>query len=488
MSNFVYKTFRIQSFQSGVNEYYTDAMLKPYEAVRAVNCNTIDGSLKSIVEPSESLVMPNKVVSSIVYYGKDKEELFLQCNDKIYDKDSTERYTVTEDKLDYLNFEYKGERVLIGCSSTASPFLYNGTEFKKLKNRRISYNDTGAIDGYIDANGVKKATEAEIDTYAPKGEFMELHYDRLWIAGDKDNPDRVYFSTAGLNGADIEDFTVPLADEEEVNMHGGFIDVRSYDGGKIIGMKVIFNSVVLFKNKTAYKIYGSNPSNYQLVEIFSCNGAIADNSICVGDNGAYFLNKDGIYYFDGTNTTLISQKIKNTIAKMNKNYASKSVATYFNSKYYIAIPLEDSTENNCLIIYDTINKSFMTYELGNISSFIEYNNELCYTSENKMFNINKGETYKPMLWETPNYDFGIKNARKMSEYIYFRGKGEGKVKFTLQSERKAKTLELKLDSTERLYKKKLKNKGRVFKLLIENIDNSNIEIISPEIVFEIDED
>lgn len=488
MSNTGYKTFRIPSFQSGINEYYTDAMIKPYEATNAINCDTNSGSLKSIANPLTLFNAPYNINSSIVYYGKDTEELFLQGANKIYDKDSVEKYTVTDDRLDYLNFEYNSKRVLIGCSKTSVPFLYDGSAFRKLKNRRISYNDEGAIDGYIDANGVKKSTEAEINTYAPKGEFIELHYDRLWIAGDSENPDRVYFSTAGVNGADIEDFTVPLADEEEANMHGGFIDVRSYDGGKIIGMKVIFNSVVLFKNKNAYKIYGSNPSNYQLVEIFSCNGAIADKSICVGDNGAYFLNKDGIYYFDGTNTVLISQKIKGTIEKMNKNYADKSVAIYHDNKYYIAIPLEGSETNNCLIVYDTINKSFMKYELGNISSFIEYKGELCFTSGDKIYSFNKGNTYKSFLWETPRYDFGIKNARKMSEYIYFRGSGNGKVKFTLESERKSKSLEINLSSTETLYKKKLKNKGRMFKLYIENINNSNIEIISPEIVFEIDED
>ena len=317
---------------------------------------------------------------------------------------------------------------------------------------------------------------------------MELHYDRLWIAGDKENPDRVYFSTANINGADIEDFTIPLAEEEEINQHGGFLDVRSYDGGKIIAMKVIFDSVVLFKNKSAYKIYGSNPENYQLVQLFSCNGAIADNSICVGNNGAYFLNVDGIYYYDGTNTTLVSHKIKDIISRMNKNYASQSVAIYNDNKYYIAIPVDNSSTNNMLIQFDTLNNSFMTYDVDNITAFLEYNNELLYASGQEIKKLFGGTSALPLKWVTPNIDFGYKNCRKMSNYMYFRAKGNGKIKFTLKGDKKDKSLEVELTNEEKLYRKKLKNKGRMFQLVIENVNNSSFELIAPELHCELDAD
>ena len=271
-------------------------------------------------------------------------------------------------------------------------------------------------------------------------------------------------------------------------MHGGFLDVRSYDGSKIIAMKVIFNSVVIFKNKSAYKIYGSSPSNYQLVDLFCCNGAIADKSICVGNNGAYFLNNDGIYYYDGTNTTLVSRKIKNIISRMNKNYANKSVAIYYDNKYYIAIPVDGSETNNMLIEYNTINQSFMTYDIGNISSFLEFDNELLYSSGNTLRSLFKGTETLPLLWTTPMFDFGAKNYRKMSNYIYLRCKGQGKLKLRLKTERKEKELILDLPEQETLIRKKLKNKGRMFQLMIENVDGSSFELVAPELICELDID
>ena len=271
-------------------------------------------------------------------------------------------------------------------------------------------------------------------------------------------------------------------------MHGGFLDVRSYDGSKIIAMKVIFNSVVIFKNKSAYKIYGSSPSNYQLVDLFSCNGAIADKSICVGNNGAYFLNNDGIYYYDGTNTTLVSQKIKNIIGRMNKNYANKSVAIYHNNKYYLAIPTDGSENNNTLIEFNTMNNSFMTYDIDNINSFLEFENELLYSSGQKIKSLFNGTKALPLLWTTPLFDFGAKNYRKMSNYIYLRVKGQGKLKLKLKTERKTKELIIDLPEEETLLRKKLKNKGRMFQLMIENVDNSSFELVAPELICELDAD
>lgn len=483
-----YKSFKISSFQSGMNEYYTDGIIKPYEAVKAYNCDTSQGSLRTFNNPTTIYTLDNEISSLTAYYGASDSHILIANGKLLTKQDKTKVYDISGAKLDYLNFEYNSKRILIGASSTDVPFLYDGTTARKIKNRRKKYNDEGKLTGYVDANGKEHSNESTITTYAPKGDFIELHYDRLWIAGDKENPDRVYFSTANINGADIEDFTVPLAEEEEINMHGGFLDVRSYDGGKIIAMKVIFNSIVLFKNKTAYKIYGSSPSNYQLVQIFSCNGAIADKSIVAGNNGAYYLNSDGIYFYDGTNTNLVSQKIKKVIESMNKNYANQAVGTYYDNKYYLAIPTGDSTKNNTLIVFDVVNNSFSILHIDNITGFLDYNNEIYYSSENKIKKLFKGDVPLKLYWETPMYDFSDKASRKQSENIYFRAKGKGQIKFTLISETKQKELIVDLTESEKFYKKKIKNKGRMFKLIIENVNNSSFELISPEIIFELDSD
>lgn len=481
-------TFSIKSFQSGINEYLAEALLKPYEATKCSNANISSGSLKTFYEPSTWHTEGDTIHSVVPFYDFTTKHLMLGVGTKFKEKGGSDLHTISGKPLDFLNFQDGDKRILICCSSDDTPFMYKEGAVKKLLNRRKKFNEEGEHSGYIDAEGEEHEDESTITTYAPKGDFVELHYDRLWIAGDKENPDRIYFSTANVYGADIQDFTVPMAEEEEINMHGGFLDVRSYDGSKIIGMKVIFNSVVIFKNKSAYKIFGNSPSNYQMVELFNCNGAIADKTICVGNNGAFFLNSDGIYYYDGTNTTLVSQKISSVIKRMNLNYASQSVAIYNDNKYYVAIPVDGSEKNNLLIEFDVNLKSFTTYNVGDINTFQEYEDMLLYSSDKDIKRMFDGTTSLPLMWETPMFDFGKQNARKMSNYIYFRAKGQGKVKFELETDRKVKTLEVELTNNETFYRKKLKNKGRMFKLRIMNVNNSSFELISPELFVEVDED
>lgn len=479
-------SFKIEAFNGGINEYLSEGLLSPNEAIKAINCNVDNGSLSTTNIPETKLTFAENIHSLMAFYNDSSSEIICGIGTKLKNS-TTDYFDISGSRLDSLNFEYNGKKIMVCTSKDDVPFMIGSLGNRKLKNRRTSYNAQGEPDGFIDADGKKVATEDLITTYAPSGDFVELHYDRIWIAGNKDNPDRIYFSTAGVNGADIEDFTIPT-EEAEANMHGGFLDVRSYDGGKIIGLKVVFNAIVIFKNKSAYKIFGSDPTNYELVQMFSSNGAIADKSICVGDNGAFFLNNDGIYFYDGTNTNLISQKIQKTINSMNKEYSSLAVGHFFNNKYYLAIPTSSSNTNDLLIEYNTLTKSFITHQIGSITGFVEHNNELLYSTLNTVKSLNKGIGANTMLWESPYYDYGSKNSIKNSSYLYFRGTGDGVVRFTLISDKKTKVLEVLLDGTEKIYKKKFKNKGRYFKLKIENVNGSSLYITSPELITEIDED
>ena len=485
--------FKIPSFQSGINQYSAEGLIKPYEAIDAKNCNIETGSLKSFRKSVQYKTNNEDVPihSLIPYYGSSNRLFYVSAN-KIKNVSNNDLlYTFDTDganRVDSLNFEYNGKNVVIVTNGKDTPVMFDGSKWTKLKNRRPVYNDEGNKTGYVDANGNECANESSVQTYAPKGKFVELHYDRLWIAGDPSNPNRVYFSTNGVNGADIQDWTVPLADEEEINMHGGFLDVRSYDGSKIIGMKVVMNYITIFKEKSVWKVYGSSQENYQMIQVFSCDGAISDRSICVGNNGLFYLNKDGIYFFDGTNNTIISKPIQTTINNMNSSYATNSVGIYEKGKYYLAIPTGTSETNNTLIMYDTYTKAFMLYDISGIDDIKEFNDIIYYVSGKYIYRLGKGSDSLPMVWLTPKYDFGHKNTRKITDRIYFRGKGNGKVRFTLSSEKSSKTLEIELTPTEQLYRKRLKCKGRMLQLKIENINNSNIEIIAPSVSCELDED
>jgi len=102
-------------------------------------------------------------------------------------------------------------------------------------------------------------------------------------------------------------------------------------------------------------------------------GCVARQSIQQVGNQVIFLSDNGVYstqFFDeynlrGTDTPL-SEPINATIQRINKTYWDKSVAVYFDNRYFIAVPLDTfqdgsqntSGVNNALLVYNFLNKQW----------------------------------------------------------------------------------------------------------------------------------
>jgi len=84
---------------------------------------------------------------------------------------------------------------------------------------------------------------------------------------------------------------------------------------------------------------------------------IGNSMIFLSDNGVYGLDFIDLYNLRGQDVPL-SASIEGTIKRINKEYASKAKSVYFNNRYYLAVPLDDSTTNNALLIYNFLNKQW----------------------------------------------------------------------------------------------------------------------------------
>jgi hypothetical protein len=92
---------------------------------------------------------------------------------------------------------------------------------------------------------------------------------------------------------------------------------------------------------------------------------VARQSIVQVGNQVIFLSDNGVYstqFFDeynlrGTETPL-SEPINVTIQRINKAHRDKSVGVYFDNRYFLAVPLDTSTKNNAIIIYNFLNKQW----------------------------------------------------------------------------------------------------------------------------------
>ena len=72
--------FRIPSFQSGINQYNAEGLIKVYEAVDAYNCDITDGALRSSKAPLTILRIDDSVDNLIPFYGDGGQYLMYSSN------------------------------------------------------------------------------------------------------------------------------------------------------------------------------------------------------------------------------------------------------------------------------------------------------------------------------------------------------------------------------------------------------------------------
>jgi hypothetical protein len=101
-------------------------------------------------------------------------------------------------------------------------------------------------------------------------------------------------------------------------------------------------------------------------------GCVARKSIKQVGNQVIFLSDNGVYgtqFLDeynlrGTETPL-SEPINETIKRINKEAWDKAVAVYFDNRYYLAVPLDESSENNAILIYNFLNSQWESIDTVN---------------------------------------------------------------------------------------------------------------------------
>lgn len=131
--------------------------------------------------------------------------------------------------------------------------------------------------------------------------------------------------------------------------------------------------LVFMRNSIFYVNVGSNRyvtgdalSNDSYVKTLATDiGCSARKSVVQAGGGVFFLSDNGVYFLQPqpasaesmkllTMADPISAPIDDVIQRINRNYASNAVATYWNNRYYLAVPLDGSTVNNTVLVYNFI--------------------------------------------------------------------------------------------------------------------------------------
>ena len=137
------------------------------------------------------------------------------------------------------------------------------------------------------------------------------------------------------------------------------------------------DQLVVFNRNSVHTVKNSLDLGSSVSQVITSDiGCLARNSIqqignklmFLSDNGVYALDFVDLYNLRGQDVPL-SSSIQGTISRINKDHADKAVSAYFDNRYYIAVPLDDSTTNNALLVYNFLNQQWESLDSINDSDW-----------------------------------------------------------------------------------------------------------------------
>lgn len=178
----------------------------------------------------------------------------------------------------------------------------------------------------------------------------------------------------GCSSANHEIYASALGDPYSWRQYAG-ISTDSYavtvgSDGDFTGACTFAGQALFFKEDTIHKIYGSQPSNFQLVSTVAPGVEKGSEKSLVTVNGIlYYKGKDGIYAYDGSYPVKIS-------ADLGAEQYSNAVAGAYRHKYYVS--MSDSNGNSHLFVYDTLRGMWHREDDTKVKWFAYLGGELYY--------------------------------------------------------------------------------------------------------------
>jgi len=305
-------------------------------------------------------------------------QLVAQCRNVLYIQQAIGDLGGSLDSNEYL-FPLK-----TGFTPNTTNLYQNGfnfTSFPKTgtNNENIMYyaNGNDGVFSY-DASAAAGTRHAQISTTAYS--TLVSHKNYMWYAGDPNNPNTITPSIISTPG------TLDAANAITLDNSSG--------QAKITALVSMDNYLIIFRNIDIWILLGSTTGvdgDISIQKSQSTVGALLQISVCRAGQYCYFFNGNDLYIFDGSQSTIISEKIN-----LSKVIASNPVITCGVSLVYnpteqsvwifmipqdpnawdglfsFTNPLSSTLYSSCgVLIYNTILKNF--FMIGGVADITSMN-------------------------------------------------------------------------------------------------------------------
>ncbi len=279
----------------------------------------------------------------------------------------------------------------------------------------------------------------QVDT--PKSKYMDVFQNMLCIAGDPNNPSRVWFS---------EQYAPQVWGDGSSGsgLLGDFLDIAVDDGEQVTGLAVADGALMVGKQTGIYRVdYTGNATNtFSVRKVHGQVGVLSNWTMQIIPDGLFFLSERGPAICYGTysdilpQTSLIQNLFDNTSPE-SFDLASMAQAVACNdttrNQVLITVSSPDVSIRDRILSYDYEQKMFALYDgyqanyLANIDDANGFPVFWTGNLSGQVFQRSSSPGITPYLdngtaiivtFETPNIDFGDPSSWAQVDFLHISGK------------------------------------------------------------------
>jgi hypothetical protein len=230
-----------------------------------------------------------------------------------------------------------------------------------------SYNTTQTYtDNIADGSlGAEYIEPIKTPGLPPKGKYLTIWNNQLIIAGNLDNPNRIFYSY-------FSDIVSP-----EIFPAENYIEVGRGVGGVITGLGAVNRNLMVFNKDTTFLAEGNLAIDIIRFDPISLEiGCSSHHTIKNLDNTILWLSSDGVYSFNGKTLTRLSKALDPIFNSLHptdyKTSINKATAEVIKDRqrYFLFLPVEDNIGNNP---YATTSSQVYIWD-NNLKEWFPWNN------------------------------------------------------------------------------------------------------------------
>ena len=353
---------------------------------------------------------------------------------------------------------------------------------------------SNAKDGMICVRG-DTMTASLVQTPKKFG-VIARYAERIWGGAITGDPDLLAYS------APFDPFDWSQNDDAPEDGAGDVMQ-PSWDGDSFTALTPFGDQLVALKRTRVWRILGTNPGEYAFKEQYG-GGAPFSATVAVDGMRILMLGRQGVLCYDGESVIPFQQTFaKGVFARMNRSALDNAVACMWRNTYYLALPLDEATANNAVLMYNTEEQTWLLRDDVSVESFLPTEEALYFTSATTPGKVwrwredcREGGFAQPMRWVSPWFDLNYKNLLKGGFTVYLTVEAEAEMTLTvgIQTEKKLKTKAVSFSppAGERQAKQRrltFGGNGRRFRFILESASTTPWRLLGGlQIVAETDGD